>query len=217
MMRTEAEVEQLVQQNAGLVRYVVDRVLRRHFVGDMEREDLISWGMMGLLEAARRWDPERACAFSTLASIVIESRVLRGVRRDGKPTHAAATLSLDALVFEEGAGGQGARLVDQIASDQDVEGQLLDSETRTAVRSALAQLPPPHRRLIERHFYEGIPIAELAEELGVSRQAVYVRQRKILGRLRDLLSAASVSPPRNSTAPAPSEVVCSSASCCSSS
>jgi RNA polymerase sigma factor for flagellar operon FliA len=217
MIRSEREVERLVRHHQGLVRYVVDRVLQRRSVGDMEREDLISWGMLGLLQAARIWDPERACSFPTLASIVIERKILRGVRRDGKPEQAAATLSLDELVFEEGAGGQPARFVDQIAGDQDVEQQLLTSETRTVVRSAVAQLPPPHQRLIERHFYEGIPIAELAEELGVSRQAVYVRQRKILGQLRDLLSAASVSTPGNSTAPAASEVVCGSSSCCSSS
>src|SRR5438093_13088744 len=119
MMRTETEVEQLVREHQGLVRYVVERVRRRCPVGDMEREDLISWGMMGLLEAARRWDPERACSFPTLASIVIESRVRRGVCREGKPKQAAATLSLDELVFEEGAGGQPARFVDQIAGDQD--------------------------------------------------------------------------------------------------
>src|SRR5207244_10703908 len=107
MTRTEAGEEQL-ERNAGPVRWVVDRVLRRYSVGDMDREDLISWGMMGLLEAARRWDPERSCSFSTLASMVIESRVLRGVNRQGKPAQAAATLSLDALILEEEAGGQAA-------------------------------------------------------------------------------------------------------------
>jgi len=195
MVRTEAEEEQLVRQNEGLVRWVVERVLRRHFVGDMEREDLISWGMMGLLEAARRWDPERAGSFSTLASLVIESRVLRGVNRDGKPVQAAATLSLDALVLEEEAGGQAVRFIDQMASDQDVERQVLDSETRTVVRSALAQLPPPQRRLIERHFYEDTPIPKLAEEMGLTRQAVYAREKKILQQLRDLLSPTCASTP----------------------
>jgi RNA polymerase sigma factor FliA len=217
MMRTETEVEQLVREHQGLVRYMVERVRRRCFVGDMEHGDLISWGMLGLLQAARIWDPERACSFSTLACVTIERRILRGVRREGKPEQAAARLSLDELAFEEGVGGPSARIVDQIAGNDDVEQQLLESETRTVVRSAVAQLPSPHRWLIERHFYEGIPIAELAEELGVSRQAVYGRQRKILGQLRDLLSAASVSPPGNSTAPAPSELVGSSSSCCFSS
>jgi RNA polymerase sigma factor (sigma-70 family) len=217
MIRSETEVERLVRHNQGLVRYVVDRVLRRRSVGDMERDDLISWGMLGLLQAARIWDPERACSFSTLASVVIERKILRAVRREGKPERAAATLSLDELLFEEGTDRPSVRLVDRIAGDQDVEQQFLDSETRTVVRSAVEQLPPPHRRLIERHFYEGIPIAELAEEMGVSRQAVYGRQRKILRQLRDLLSAASMSTPGNSTAPASSELVCGTSSCCSSS
>jgi RNA polymerase sigma factor (sigma-70 family) len=213
MIRSETEVERLVRHNQGMVRYVVDRVLRRRSVGDMERDDLISWGMLGLLQAARIWDPDRACSFSTLAFIAIERKILRAVRREGKPERAAATLSLDELLFEEGTDRPSVRRLDQIAGDQDVEQQLLDSETRTVVRSAVEQLPPRHRRLIERHFYEGIPIAELAEEMGVSRQAVYGRQKKILRQLRDLLSAASMSTPGNSTAPASSELVCGSSSC----
>jgi RNA polymerase sigma factor (sigma-70 family) len=193
MIRTEAEVEQLVREHQGLVRYIVERVRRRCSVGDMEHEDLIAWGMLGLLQAARIWDPERACSFSTLAYVAIERRILRGVRCEGKPEQAAATLSLDEMAFEEGESGPSARIVDQIAGNQDVEQQFFDSETRTLVRSAVEQLPPPHRRLIERHFYDGVPIAELAKELGVSRQAAYVRQKDILRQLRDLLSSSSAS------------------------
>ena len=59
-----------------------------------------------------------------------------------------------------------------------------------AVRSALEQLRPEQRRLIERHYYEGVPVRELAEELGLTRQGVYMRQKNILQQLRDTLSPA---------------------------
>jgi DNA-directed RNA polymerase specialized sigma subunit len=62
MVRTEADVERLVSENQKLVQLVVNRYLTRYYVGTMEREDLISWGMLGLLQAARRWDPERGGA-----------------------------------------------------------------------------------------------------------------------------------------------------------
>ena len=60
MVRSEAEVERLVRENQKLVQYEVNRYLQRYFVGTMEREDLISWGLIGLVQAARAWDPERA-------------------------------------------------------------------------------------------------------------------------------------------------------------
>src|SRR4051794_21062828 len=190
MIRSEAEVERLVRENQKLVDYMVNRYLKRYFVGDMERDDLVSWGMIGLLQAARAWDPERSRSFSTLACKAIERMIIRGVSREWKPEQAAATLSLDGLVFGDDAEGREARFIDQVQSEEDVEQELLDSETGIAVRSALEQLQPEQRRLIERHYYEGIPVRELAQELGLTRQGVYVRQRHILRQLRDSLSPA---------------------------
>jgi RNA polymerase sigma factor for flagellar operon FliA len=190
MVRSEAEVERLVRGNQKLVEYMVNRYLKRYFVGDMEREDLVSWGMIGLLQAARAWDPARSPSFSTLACRAIERMIIRGVRREWKPEQAASTLSLDELVFGEQAEGREARFLDQIADGQDVEQELLDSETGMALRSALAQLHPEQRHLIQRHFYEGVPVQEIAEELGMTRQGVYIRQKSILRQLRDTLSPA---------------------------
>ena len=89
MVRSDREVEQLVRENEKLVQFVVNRCMRRYFVPGMEREDLISWGMIGLVNAARAWDPERARSFATLACTVIERAIARGVQREAKPEQAA--------------------------------------------------------------------------------------------------------------------------------
>jgi RNA polymerase sigma factor (sigma-70 family) len=190
MRRLERDVERLVHENQKLVHFQVNRYLQRYFVGDMEREDLVSWGMIGLVQAARAWDPERAASFSTLACRAIERMIIRGVRREWKPERAAATVSLHEIISGEERAGAQERFVDLIAAEQNVEGEFLDSEARTAVRSAVAQLSPSQRRLIERHYYEDVPVARLAEELGVSRQGIYVRQRRALRQLRAALSVA---------------------------
>ena len=187
MERSEAEVERLVREHQKLVGFQVSRYLQRYYVGDMEREDLISWGMIGLVQAARAWDPERAAAFSTLACRAIERMIIRGVRREWKPERAAATVSLDDLMGGADTGSQ-ERFVDRVEGLQNVEGDYLDHETRVAVRSAVAQLSPPQRRLIERHYYEEVPVTALAKELGVSRQSIYIQQGRALRELRSALS-----------------------------
>src|SRR5262249_27234176 len=78
MVRSEADVERLVRENQQLVYLVVNRYLKRYAVGAMEPEDLASWGLIGLMQAARAWDPERG-AFSTVAYQAIEWMILRGV------------------------------------------------------------------------------------------------------------------------------------------
>src|SRR5581483_5863241 len=92
-LRSEAEVDQLVRQNVKLVDYMVNRYLKRYFVGSMEREDLVSWGMIGLVQAARAWDPARSASFSTIACKAIERMIIRGVSREWRPDEARATVS----------------------------------------------------------------------------------------------------------------------------
>jgi RNA polymerase sigma factor (sigma-70 family) len=187
MGQSERDVEQLVHKHQNLVYFQVNRYLQRYFVGDMEREDLVSWGMIGLVHAAWAWDPERAACFSTLACRAIERMIIRGARREWKPERAAATVSLDALMSGDEPQD---RFVERLAGAENVEGDYLDQETRAAVRSAVAGLAPSQRRLIERHYFEEVLVATLAEELGVSRQWVYLRQRRALRELRAALSNA---------------------------
>lgn len=188
MMRTDREVDRLVRENEKLVQFVVNRYLRRYSVAGMEREDLVSWGMLGLVRAARAWDPERAVSFSTLACKVIERTIARGVRQEWKPEQAALTVSLEALESEGETGEQKESPVERMAGEQDVEREILSEASRAAVRAAVAGLPEAQRRLIELHFYEEVPVVEAAAALGVSRQSGFARQREALRTLRSALS-----------------------------
>jgi RNA polymerase sigma factor (sigma-70 family) len=190
MVRSERDVERLVRENEKLVHFQVNRYLQRYFVGAMEREDLVSWGLIGLVQAARAWDPQRG-SFATLACKAIEQMIVRGVQREWKPDQAAATLSLDELMASPEGEGREGRIVDRIVDEQDVERELLEDESRAAIRGAVGKLRPAERRVIERRFYEEVPLGQVAEELGVSRQTVYLRQQVALRRLRGALSSTA--------------------------
>jgi RNA polymerase sigma factor (sigma-70 family) len=191
MVRSDRDMECLVHENEKLVQLVVNRYLKRYFVPGMEREDLVSWGMIGLVNAARAWDPERAGSFSTLAYRVIERSIERGVMREWKPEQAAVTVSLDALVSGEETGEREESFLERMAGEQDVEREILQEATQAAVRTAVAGLSEPQRRLIEMRFYDEVPADEAAAALGVSRQGVFYRQREALRKLRSALSIAS--------------------------
>src|SRR5436190_7692000 len=104
-LRSDAEIARLVDDNRKLVEYMVNRYLKRYFVGSMERDDLVSWGMMGLVNAARAWDPARSRSFSTLACRAIERMIIRGVNREWHPERESTSVSLDALI--SGNSGEG--------------------------------------------------------------------------------------------------------------
>jgi RNA polymerase sigma factor FliA len=189
-LRSEAEVDQLVRQNVKLVDYMVNRYLKRYFVGSMEREDLVSWGMIGLVQAARAWDPARSASFSTIACKAIERMIIRGVSREWRPDEARATVSLDEAMFEERGDGGQERFLDLLRAEDDVEEQILSSETGLTVRQALAQLDPGQRDLLSRHYFEDEAVRDIARDLGLTRQGVYLREKLALRRLREQLEPA---------------------------
>src|SRR5260370_40977670 len=98
----------------------------------MEREAFVSWGMIGLVHAARAWGPARDASFTTLAYKAIERMIVRGVMREWKPEQAAVTLSLEALLSGEETGGRDERFIDRLADDQDLEQEMLDREAGAA-------------------------------------------------------------------------------------
>jgi RNA polymerase sigma factor for flagellar operon FliA len=82
----ELSVEMLAAQRsayaAKFIPYIekVARRLARRLPADVEIDDLISAGVIGLMEAAGRFDPERACRFEAFAHFRIRGAMLDDLR-----------------------------------------------------------------------------------------------------------------------------------------
>lgn len=61
------------------------------------------------------------------------------------------------------------------------------SQDAAEVREALALLPEGQREVVELHWLEGRPFAEVADKVGASEGAVRVRASRAYARLRKLL------------------------------
>lgn len=69
-----------VREHLPLVRQVVQRMLARK-PPEISTEDLVSWGMMGLLDAIQKYDASREASFSTYAQYRIRGSILDYLRR----------------------------------------------------------------------------------------------------------------------------------------
>jgi RNA polymerase sigma factor for flagellar operon FliA len=88
-----ARREELILAHMGLVKQVLGRVAA-HLPPYVDREDLLEAGMMGLVEAAGRFDPERKVKFSTYAATRIRGAMLDALRdEDWLPRSARNELS----------------------------------------------------------------------------------------------------------------------------
>lgn len=80
MESSDALHQRLVEGNLDLVRRIANDV-HRLVHRKIEVDELINMGTIGLIESARRYDPQRGFQFSTFAYYRIKGAILDGVRR----------------------------------------------------------------------------------------------------------------------------------------
>ncbi len=77
---TEEQRETLILEHVPLLHHIVGR-MAVELPARIERDDLLGWGMLGLIGAADGWDPGRGLKFSTYAYSRIRGAVLDELRR----------------------------------------------------------------------------------------------------------------------------------------
>lgn len=79
MPRAVSARDALIEDNIGLVVHIAHRIAGR-MPNERDRDELIGAGMIGLVEAATRFDPERGLPFSSFAGLRIEGAILDSLR-----------------------------------------------------------------------------------------------------------------------------------------
>jgi RNA polymerase sigma factor for flagellar operon FliA len=77
--RDEAARTDLILRHTRIVRYIAGR-MAIHVPPNIEMNDLIGWGMLGLLDAVDKFDHRQDIKFSTYASIRIRGAILDQIR-----------------------------------------------------------------------------------------------------------------------------------------
>lgn len=136
---SDAERERLVLEHVPLLRHIVGRMSVP--VG-LDRDDLLGWGMVGLLSAADSWDEARGLKFSTYAFPRIRGAILDEMRRgDLLPRGRRESLreierATASLEQEQGTPPTLEQIAERAAvSVEDVESALADA--RAVIESSL--------------------------------------------------------------------------------
>lgn len=162
----------LIAHNLGLVVSATPAGNSSH------RNDLLEYGMLGLVEAASRYNFRTGFKFSTYATRRIEGAIKDGERVLARPVHVSraavrqvsnflasedlvsdnpeitlAALALNPLSLSspvtEGGGDDAVTLAEALPdNDSSVEEQIIARETQREVREAINSLPPQQRLVI---------------------------------------------------------------------
>lgn len=163
------EMEELITQNLGLVGHIV-----RGYPGrGVEYEELFSAGRQGLIEAANRLKPDKGAKFSVYAGYWIRRRIRETLK---------CLSPMDSLNEEvTSIGAEGSTLDNRIWLEEAI--RKLDERSQK-VLTLLFGLDQKGKRTL----------SEVAEELGISPQAVWKGKEQAIKDLRHLWEGKPVQP-----------------------
>jgi len=202
----------------------IARMMSRGLPRVVEVSELINDGVIGLIEAVRKYDPGRGVAFSTYAGHRIRGAMLDGLRRrDPLPRSLrraqkarwpprAQAAEPRAEVYpdrrERDWGKEsGVQLVDldhalAVPADEGdgPEARAVESDLRRQLCRGLWALPERDRDVLVMRFFEGLPLREVAARLSLSITRIVEIQTRGLVRLRRFLAGEPMRCPRRTHA-----------------
>ena len=149
------------QFSTKVMGYIHARVRNR-----ADAEDLCSDVFEKIQRKLADFDPSKA-SVSTWVFTITRNTVIDHYRRS-KPTE---------------------ELDETLSDDTEIDEGLLNSESLSELAGALRALPEELRDLIVLRYYDGKPLTEVAEIMGLSYGAVKLRHQSAIAKLRRLLTA----------------------------
>ncbi len=166
------------------IRPHVERQLLRYPVSHEDRRDLLQ---AALLQVVRRVGSYRGDAsFATWLFRVTANEALM-LMRSQRRRRARLVEGLD--LEDLGTIGPAHPTAD------DGHESRSHTECETVLRTALAELPEPYRRIVVDHYHDDQGLQQIADRLRVTESAVRSRLHRARTRLREILENITVTPP----------------------
>ena len=177
--------DRLVEHNLRLVVYIAKRFENTN----VNIEDLVSIGTIGLIKAINTFCPDKNIKLATYASRCIENEILMYIR---KISCRRSEISIDEPLNVDWDGNE-LLLSDVLGNEEDsVSYELEQEEERAVIRNAVEELDPREREIIEMRFglagRDELTQKEVAERLGISQSYISRLEKKIIAKLKEKIA-----------------------------
>jgi RNA polymerase sporulation-specific sigma factor len=170
----------LAEKNYGLAVHVAQKFLNT----GVEFDELKSSALLGLVKAAKAYDPGKGAKFATFAVFCMSNEIKIYLRNTRKHIGLAY---LDSPVGEDGK-----LLRDVVSNGADLADQFDRAEMATAVRDSVRQLPERIQKVVTcRYGLDGadeMGRRQIGETLGLSKSYIYRLEKQAIGKLAETLA-----------------------------
>ncbi len=207
----------LIEAHRSYARALAADILRS-MPPQVERDDLESAAELGLVDAARNFDPSRGVQFKTFAYYRIRGAVYDAIRKMmwfSRSAHGSYRFEAAANEYmgeysdsprtTADAGDEANAIADTLtscymlsleaggvrisrAAVSSTEQRLIDEERSALLRRALSSLPEKHRQVLIGYYFEDLNLEEVGARLGLSKSWVCRIHAKALELLRTAVS-----------------------------
>ncbi len=169
----------VVEANLGLVYFHAGSYRGRR--GWVDWDDIVQEGMLGLLRAVEKLDPDKG-TLAHYASLRIRDRAIRAAIAARGPCRTP--------IRERGSPvpSSGPQVLPYVAARED--GGSDDREALDALWAVVDDLGEPDRTVIRLRYGEGLLHREIGDRLGYTRQRIQQIESRGVRRLRDVLGEA---------------------------
>ena len=177
--------ENLIEHNLRLVVYIA----KKFESSNVDIDDLISVGTIGLIKAVNSFDGSKQIKLATYASRCIENEILMHLR---KVVRTKSEMSLDEPLNVDWEGNV-LLLSDVLGTDNDVTCKDVENdEEKDILIKTFKRLPPRERQIVKLRF--GLLGAqkktqkEIADLMGISQSYISRLEKKVMKKLKKELT-----------------------------
>lgn len=173
--------QKLIEHNLRLVVYVA----KKFVTSEVDIEDLISIGSLGLIKAINSFKMDKNIKIATYASKCIENEILMYLRKISKQKQV---VSLDEPLSNDGDGNE-LVLFDIVPSSDDCPQESMEKKTEKEILwSVINKLGGREKEIMVMRFglYGGDELTqkEVADSLGISQSYISRLEKKIVVRIK---------------------------------
>ncbi len=198
------ERDRLILENISLVKKVASKIYYRLPKGDIEFDDLVNVGVIGLIKAIEKYDKNKA-KFSTYAYIKIRGEILdylrsldivpRTVRdkikkepplEEGKPvplSNTAVMISIEKALSSD----ESLKIIDTLVSNRDTpEEEVIKEDQKEKLINAIQLLGEKERKVLQMLYFEEKDLKTIAQQLDISVSRVSQIKHEAIKKLKTL-------------------------------